>query len=493
MSDATYTGYTSGVVPPGRVSAVAAIAKKELLELFRDARLLWIGGLFALLMLAALLLGWQQMQRTEMERTAAQNVSYEQWLGQGERNPHTAAHFGQYAFKPSSPLLFVDPGITPFVGVGVWMEAHKQNEFKFRPARDATSLQRFGELSIAFVLQVLAPLIIILLTFSAFTGEREHGTLRQLLSVGVQPMSLLAGKALSIVLILGALFLPFVAAGLIALPFLIDHDESIITAVARAVLMAAGYAVYLFGVSALSLGTSALLKSSRKALVVLLAFWVMNSFVMPRIMTDLARVISPTPTAVEFQNTLAEARKANFGHDDSHPGYLEFRNQVLQQYGVSEVEQLPVDFKGLALREDDERGYRIFDKNYGALWHSYALQERIRGLAGFLFPLAVMQPVSMGLAGSDTAHHNDFARAAEVYRRQIQSVISEDLINNRKYGDKDYKASPALWAEIPAFDYQTPGIGWVLQQQWLNLAILTIWAVIAGLFAIAATRRLTPL
>lgn len=493
MSNVTCSDYPAGVVPARGVSVVAVIAKKELLELFRDARLMWIGGLFALLMLAALLLGWQQMQHMETERAAAQNVSYEQWLGQGERNPHTAAHFGQYAFKPSSPLLFVDPGVTPFVGVSVWMEAHKQNEFKFRPARDATSLQRFGELSVAFVLQVLAPLIIILLTFSAFTGERERGTLRQLLGVGVQPMQLLAGKGLASAVILGALLLPFVMAGLIALPFSTSHDTNVDTAVGRGVLMVVAYAIYLAGFVALSLGISALLKSSRKALVVLLAFWVINSFVMPRIMTDLVRSISPTPTAVEFQNTLVEARKANFGHDESHPGFLEFRNQVLQQYGVSEVEQLPVDFKGLALREDDQRGYRVFDKNYGALWNSYAQQERIRALAGFVFPLAVMQPVSMGLAGSDTAHHNDFARSAEVYRGQIQSVTSEDLIRNRKYGDKDYKASPALWGEIPAFDYETPDTGWVLERQWLNLAILAMWAFAAGLFAMVTTRRLTPL
>jgi ABC-2 type transport system permease protein len=50
-----------------------------------------------------------------------------------------------------------------------------------------TSLQRFSPLSMAFGLQILVPLLIVLLAFSAFTGERERGTLRQLLSIGVQP------------------------------------------------------------------------------------------------------------------------------------------------------------------------------------------------------------------------------------------------------------------------------------------------------------------
>ena len=97
----------------------------------------------------------------------------------------------------------VDTGIDPYVGVAAWLEAHKQNEFKYRPAQDRTAVQRFGELTAAEVLQVLLPLFIVLMTFSAFSGEREQGTLRQLLSLGVRPRELLAGKALGVAAALG--------------------------------------------------------------------------------------------------------------------------------------------------------------------------------------------------------------------------------------------------------------------------------------------------
>jgi ABC-2 type transport system permease protein len=481
---------SAGRVLRGGVTAV--VARKELLELLRDRRVAWTAGVLILLMLGAFLMGWQQMQRTQAERTGAQNVSYHQWLGQGEKNPHSAAHFGQYAFKPSSPLSFIDPGITPFVGVSVWMEAHKQNEFKFRPARDATSLQRFGELSVAFILQVLVPLVIILLTFSAFTGERERGTLRQLLSVGIQPWQLLAGKALASAVGLCLLVLPLAVGSLVMMLPLSGHDAGIDGVPERAFLMIAGYAIYHAGFAALALGVSALAKSSRKALVILLAFWAVNSFIVPRLMIDFARSVRPTPTAVEFQGALTEARKATFGHDDTHPAYLHFRDEVLKQYGVSKVEELPVDFDGLALREDDARGYRIFDSAYGALWSSYATQERIRALAGFVFPLMAIQPISMGLAGTDTEHHNDFARAAETYRRLIQDITGDDLIRNRKYGDKEYKAAPELWAKIPAFEYQIPATRGVWARQDFNFLILTTWALAMGIIAVFSARRLSP-
>jgi ABC-2 type transport system permease protein len=477
---------------PRRASAVMTIARKEVQELLRDARLAWCASLLLILLATAALLGWQQWQRIDAERTAGQDVSYQQWLGQGSKNPHSAAHFGQYAFKPASPLAFVDPGISTFVGTTVWMEAHKQNEFKFRPARDATALQRFGQLSIAFVLQTLAPLFIILLTFSGFSSERERGTLRQIASVGIAPVQMLAGKALAIASVFALFALPLAIAAAASIPFLADHDHGAATLLFRAFMIGVSYVVYLGGFVALSLGVSAAFASSRQALVFLLTFWVLNSFVVPRVMTDVARTIAPTPTAAQFQATLTEARKASSGHDPAHPAVARLREQMLLKYKVASVEQLPFDFDGLVLREDDRFGYRVFDHHYGRLWASYQRQERLRSLAGWLFPLAAVGPVSMALAGTDTAQHNDFARQAEAYRRRIQDAMSADAMKNRRYGDKNYVAGPALWASIPGFDYQMPGAASVAAAQWPNFLMLLLWAAGASLFALAATRRLTP-
>lgn len=473
-------------------NVIGTIARKELLEQLRDARFWWTGGIILVLMLIALFLGRQQMQRVDGEHAAARAVAYQQWLDQGDKNPHQAAHFGQYAFKPVSPLAFVDPGIDQFVGSTVWVEAHKQNEFNFRPARDATSLQRFGELTMAFVLQMLVPLVIVLLSFSVFTGERERGTLRQLLSIGVKPTQLLVGKGLAIMAAIGALLLPVALLGFIALGFA-DHQHADMTNLdVRSAWLILGYAVYLTGFTALALGASAASSSSRKALIVLLAFWVVNGFIAPRAMTDLARLVSPTPTKVEFQNGINEARKATFGHDETHPAFVAFRDEVLKKYNVTRIEDLPVSFRGLSLRKDDENGYRIYDEHYGALWNTYARQERIRAIAGFAFPLAALRPFSMGLAGTDTFHQNQFATAAELYRRQIQTAMSEDLIQHHKNGDNNYVSNRQLWEKIPALEHKIPAALTAIAQQGLNLGILSAWMLAAIAFAVMATRRLHP-
>ncbi|MCB2109292.1 MAG: ABC transporter permease subunit, partial [Rhodobacteraceae bacterium] len=175
---------------------IISIARKELISALRDGRVIWSAAIFAVMLLAALASAAQRYTVISTERAAAQEIVDMQWNNQGEKNPHAAAHYGVYAFKPVTPLSFFDTGVSSFTGVSIWLEAHKQNMAEGEPARDATAIARFGELTAAFTLQMLLPLLVILLAFSSFAGEREQGTLRQVLSMGVSPTSLLFGKAL---------------------------------------------------------------------------------------------------------------------------------------------------------------------------------------------------------------------------------------------------------------------------------------------------------
>ena len=142
---------------------IRIIAGREWLELWRDRRLPAAGGLVVLLIGVSLAVGWQRQQEIASQRAAAQVLDYDDWVSQQRRHPHDAAHQGMHVFKPEPPLSIIDPGIEPYVGSTIWLQAHRQSELKFRPAQDATGLQRFGSLSAAWVLQVLAPLLVIVL------------------------------------------------------------------------------------------------------------------------------------------------------------------------------------------------------------------------------------------------------------------------------------------------------------------------------------------
>ena len=91
--------------------------------------------------------------------------------------------------------------------------------------------------------------------------------------------------------------------------------------------------------------------------------------------------------ALAFREAIAEDKKKLFGHDENHPGFITFRERVLKQYKVNRVEELPVSFRGLSLREDDEAGYRMFDRHFGRLQSQVERQDAWRAAAGILFPM----------------------------------------------------------------------------------------------------------
>lgn len=469
---------------------ITRIARKEFTEMLRDGRFRWATAIVFGLLLAALLMGGKHYRDIKRQHDLAQAETRDQWLKQPAKNPHSAAHYGIYAFKPKMLPAMLDRGVDPFVGQSVWLEAHKQNEFKFRPAQDATAVQRFGELTAATVLQLLLPLLIVLLSFSAFAGEREQGTLRQLLSLGVRKTDLVWGKALGVTGALSILIVPATIIGVIALA-LVSDDGLLGASASRMAWMCVSYLLY-FGVFiGVSLAVSAKAKSAQMALVVLLAFWIVNGLIAPRAVADIAKRAYPTPSAFDFQQTMdREMQSGPDGHDSADKRTEALKQKVMKQYGVDKMEALPINFAGVSLQESEEHGNVVFDKHYGALWNRFGQQNRLKQLAGFVAPMLAMQSLSMGLAGTDFAHHRDFAAAAESYRRMLIKKMNDDMTVNAVNKDFTYLAQPALWQTVEDFHYEAPSTIWALGNQKFSLALLVFWCAASLASAIVMARRM---
>ncbi|AMV37528.1 ABC transporter permease [Planctomyces sp. SH-PL62] len=468
---------------------IARIARKEFTEMARDGRFRGAAVVVTILLLASLAMGWKHHRDVDAQHQEATRATRRQWLDQGSKNPHSAAHYGTYGFKPKPPLSLVDPGVDAYTGVAVWLEAHKQNEFKYRPAQDATAVARFGELSAAAVLQLLLPLLIILLAFPAFAGERDQGTLRQVLSLGVRPRDLALGKALGIAGVLGMLLVPAIVAGVLALGTAAGAGP-LASELPRMATMAVGYLLYYGVFIGVAIAVSAWAGSARTALLVLLAFWIANGLIIPRLAVDVARRIHPTPSALSFGQAIdRELKQGVNAHDPSDPKALALKARVMKQYGVDRMEDLPVGFAGIALQEAEEHGYRVFDAHYAALWDSFARQDDVQRAAALGSPLLAVRSLSMAMAGTDPAQHRDFADAAERYRRVIIKEMNDDITEHGKAAGGEYIAGGDLWAKVPDFSYTAPGFGRVASRRWPDLAVLAGWCAASTILALVAVSR----
>jgi ABC-2 type transport system permease protein len=468
------------------------IAQKEFTEMWRDGRFRFVGAFVLILLAATLLAGWTHYKKATEEQAAARATDEQQWQSQGARNPHSAAHFGKYAFKPRTPVSLLDNGVNSYLGVAVWLEAHYQNPFRYRPAEDSTVVQRFGELTAVIVLQLLIPLFIILLAFPAFAGERESGTLRQLLSLGVDRKTLAFGKALGISGALMALLIPAAIIGTAALALAASGSsgDGVSSSFGRFAVMVVSYLLYFTIFLAVSLAASAYFKTAQMALLVLFGFWIFNGLFVPRVAADIAQKVYPAVSSTEFwENTSKDLKEGIDGHDPQNKRTEEAKKQLLAQYNVEKIEDLPINFSGWSLNQGEEYAARVYDKHYSALWQTFENQNRFYNLSSIFAPVLAVKSVSMNMAGTDFAHHRHFATEAEEYRRVINRILNEDYMNNSRTGDTNYVADDTLWSSMPQFQYELPGTAWALQTQVLPLVMLLLWTLLAIALAIFAVKR----
>ena len=473
---------------------IRTIAYKEFLEMVRDGRAQWAAGIVIALLLTSLAVGWRNYEEINSERQLAQSTVREQWLSQPEQNPHSGVHFSTYAFKPRTFLSSIDPGLAPYVGATVWLEAHLQNQMVARPADDASAVQRFGQMTAAMVLQLLLPLLIILVSFSVFTGEKERGTLRQLISLGVKPSHLAAGKALGVAGALALVLVPAAVIGVLALSLLTDLAAASLD-LGRMLLMGGFYLLYLGLFIGLSLAVSAKARSSRLALVGLLGFWVFNGLIAPRVTSDIARTLYPNIPNFEFEGELVKAQ--NYGLDGTST-YDERRSkrekEVLEQYGVEKTEDLPVNFYGIQLQMNEDFGYLANDKFYGDLYENFRRQNRVRDIGAVFAPLLAIRPLSMALSGTDWYQHQDFAERAEMHRRLTVKIINDDITFNGIVDgvslSNQYVNGIDIWERVPPFKYQVKPVSWVLGNHRWNFVILLLWFAFAGVLLCWATGRM---
>ena len=464
---------------------ILTVAKKEFVSLLRDGRMALTAATVVAVLILSLITAAQRYTDISAERTTAQALVAEQFQDQGEKNPHAAAHYGIYAFKPVTPLSFFDTGVSSYQGVSIWLEAHKQNRADNRPAEDFTTLARFGELTAAYTLQVLLPLLVILLSFPAFAGEREAGTLRQIMSMGVSPMALMLGKAAGIMAAVKLVLLPVFLLGLLALMIVPGGAEFIPHGLTLMILYVLYAGIFLF----LTLAASALSPSSKAALVTMVAFWAVTVFAVPRLATDLSERVYPLPDLNSFELAIGDDMAMGLNGQSPDAVTNSRREQMLSLYNVDRIEDMPINFQGVIFSIQEQLGNAVFDKHFGELNAQMRAQQGIHETAAVVSPVLALKLASMELSGTSLNQHWDFARQAEDYRRDFVERMNSAITYNSAPGQTDYRAGTELWSQVAPFAHQPMSFGTSMAVLGPSLMVQFLWLLGAVLAAVYGARR----
>lgn len=443
------------------------------LQLWRERRLPWVFAIVVLLSIVAAMHSSRQHNLLEQERQTAEQLDRQTFLDQGLRNPHSVAHFSRFAMRPASTITMLDPGIRPYAGSAVWMEAHWQSLPSLRHAEDQVDLGRSVEVSPAWLVQIILPLMLMLLGFDSVANEREHKTLALLRGNGVPVTRFITAKALALwqlgCVLLALVLLSSVVSALIAGAAI--HANFALRAITWFVLHAVYLAIWSIVIVALSMRTRPML-----AFLWLIGLWVLSTLVIPRVSTAVAEVMVPIPSPDAFAQIIKDDKNKGInGHDPSDQRRKALEEKTLKKYGVDRLEDLPVSFAGIALNESERYGNQVFDRRFGELEHMHFTQANIRRAFALFSPLIALQPLSQSVTDSGLHSHIDFIHQAETQRRNIVGILNDDMIHHGAGKDFEYQTDEALWAQIPEYQHTTYPLSAALTDGIKDLLVLLIW------------------
>lgn len=290
-------------------------------------------------------------------------------------------------------------------------------------------LASLGQFDLAFVIVVLAPLLLIALTYNLWSGEAELGTWPLLQAQPTAPWRVLALRA---VLRLALVWLPIVAlllASVVIAGVPIDLTWGAITAASGAYLM-----VWLAAVLLVTVWR----RPSEVNLLVLLGLWVFWTALGPALVSVAAAGRFPLPEALELT--------------------------VLQRQGYHGAwdEPLPEVMEAFFERYPEWRGHEVPTGRYSNAWY-YAMQERGDAAArsaaaryrqsleardqwvqrvSWLLPPAALQQWLMRQARTDLQAHLAYLDSVAAYHETLKRVAFPMVFDDRLAAAVDWSAFP---------------------------------------------------
>ena len=259
----------------------------------------------------------------------------------------------------------------------------------------------------AFIIGFILSLIALWFTFDAFSGEREHGTLRLMLANSIPRHTVLIGKFLGALL---SISIPFALAVLVNLLLISTATTVHLTTEAwgRLGIIFCLALLYTSLFVALGLLVSARVQQSAVSLMILLLTWVTFVVFMPSTLASIASSFSPAMSFDEFW------KQRNPIQENLWDKYKERRRS-------SNLEERKLRAKSEFYTENAERSEREHEER---LKYQSSQVYRARAITS-ISPATLLQHLIEGFAGTGFERHLQFVENVQRYARQLREFVAD--------------------------------------------------------------------
>lgn len=418
-------------------------------------------------------------QTANVRLTANQHFR-QQWEQLQTGDPHSAAHFGTYIFKPASLLSSFDSGLEHFTGSSLRIEAHVQHGMATPAWRVTDTYLRFGELTPANVLLLFLPLLIIFACYNSYQQEKNTGTLKLLVIQGATPRRIIRSKVKYYLTVINGILLVSL---FICLPLLLLSNlyTPTITTYSRLVLLIIIYVMYASIFVLIAISISVLVRNARQSLLLLTGIWLLWNIMVPRLGAGISGELYPLPSQHWLQDKIEKAIKTGIdGHTSREQRQQQVIDATLKQYHVKSADQLPVNLNAILMQAAEDYTQMVYDTYTAQTDSIIQVQNTFSNYLAFADPCMAARSISMALCGTGNLQQQDFYKAALAYRNDFIRRLNHQLaVSGKQPADHQEQAAASFYRTIPSFQYTPPDLTTVLQNQWPMIAALLLWLVIS--------------
>jgi ABC-type transport system involved in multi-copper enzyme maturation permease subunit len=345
---------------------------------------------------------------------------------------------------PPNPLSIFNVGISDRINKTIIVNYHHVPRQSHEIISENPLLRIYRHFDLAAVIRLALSLLAIILAYDAFSGEKEGGTLKLMLSNGIRRSHLLAGKLISntilltIPVLLSFLISLIIITTIYGIGFSLDQWSRIGLVILTTI-------VFLQFFIALGLLISTITSRSSVSLILLTSLWVILCVLQPNMGSYMASSLIELPSNETMESAyranwdefkekqrviLEEIDKKippgrqngnvmNYGDNDHKYAVLDGTTPLLMifLYRTLEVEPLRHQYA--------EREWNIYRQKYLPL---LIKQQKLQDMINYVSPAALLQSITSSLCRTDIDHYDRFLESARDYR----STLMNYLVNDRK-------------------------------------------------------------
>jgi ABC-type transport system involved in multi-copper enzyme maturation permease subunit len=407
---------------PNALSAVRAIAARELREHLSGARFRLISATTLILVALSTLAG--------IFNYRVQAEQYRMDLARNEQKLHEATTWSEIQpllVRPPAPLMILNSGFETRDG-RVTIASNSQIPAMTEDAPvGAPSLARFGEFDVTTVLIYLLGLLAVLLSFDAVSGERERGTLAFSFSNSLMRWQILLGKYLGGMLALAlALAMSLVMAIIV---WLVSNVHLPGATWPRIMLWLAALLLYLSAMFWIGLLVSVLTRRASTSLLVAMLAWFALVLFIPVIAAFSSRQLAHAPSSYvlikeiqnldkELEDKSADFKKSLGATPESEGFAISLEQGVSMNFYSPESYAWWLKYYEGRVRFEREYAQKVFQATKEFQDQNRAQSEWAFKL-GALSPVAHLERVSNELTGTSRDDAYYFFEAARRYQQTL--------------------------------------------------------------------------